>query len=155
MQDECVADTSYLRYTVEPWVRDQLSQRYNLGFESRRLILSPGGTREFDAVSEDLSVVASIKAHSGLTSGGRNPSAKISSALLEVYFLSLIEPQRRLLILTNPDFYEIFTKRTIGQVPDSISVELITLPSTMQVVVDQVTSKASEEMDGRTRANKR
>lgn len=148
-----MADTSFLRYTVEPWVRDRLTERYDVGFESRRLRLSPGGTREFDAVSRDLSVVASIKAHSGLTSGGRNPSAKISSALLEVYFLSLIESHRRLLILTNPDFYEIFTRRTNGQVPDFISVELISLPPTMQIAVDQVTSRASREMDGKYRTD--
>jgi hypothetical protein len=141
-----VANTAYLRYTVEPWVRARLEERYGRPFSSRVLGLTTGGKREFDAVSDDLSIVASIKAHSGLTSGGRNPSAKISSALLEVYFLTLVPAEVKLLILTDPEFFDIFAKNTAGRVAPGIAVERMALPAKMQAAVREVTRSASIEM---------
>ncbi len=44
-----IANTSYLRYTVEPWVRGRLAEQYGQPFTSRMLRLAPGGTHEFDA----------------------------------------------------------------------------------------------------------
>lgn len=75
-EDADMANTSYLRYTVEPWVREQLAERYARPFAARVLGLAPGGTHEFDAVSDDWQIVASIKANSGLTSGGNHPTAR-------------------------------------------------------------------------------
>jgi hypothetical protein len=71
-----VANTSYLRYTVEPWVRDRLAERYGQDFYPRVLPLETGGSHEFDAVSSDGGIVASIKANSGLTSGGNHPTGR-------------------------------------------------------------------------------
>jgi hypothetical protein len=141
-----VANTSYLRYSVEPWVRDRLQERYGQSFTSTVLELRTGGRREFDAVSEDGKVVASVKTHSGLTSGGKNPSGKISSALLEVYFLTLVEADIRVLILTNPSFFSIFDLRTRGQIAPNVQVEHLPLPPDMQAIVDGITGVASTEM---------
>ncbi len=71
-----MANTSYLRYTVEPWVREQLAERYGQPFAPMVLRLAPGGTHESDAVSDDRRIVVSIKANSGLTSGGNHPQAR-------------------------------------------------------------------------------
>ena len=76
-----MADTTYLRRIVETYVRDQLSREFGQTFSARFLSLQPGGRHEFDAVSEDRGVVASIKAASGLTAGGRNPSGKIKDCI--------------------------------------------------------------------------
>ena len=144
-----MADTSYLRYQVEPWIRAQLKVRYNLSFASSILELKTGGQREFDAVSEDQSVVASIKAHSGATSGNKNPSAKVSSALLEVYFLMLVPANERILILTNPEFFEIFERNTKGRIVGDVRVECIPLPTDMQARVAEVTKRACDEIQWR------
>jgi hypothetical protein len=63
-----------------------------------------------------------------------------------VYFLTLVDADVRLLVLTNPDFHAIFTKVTAGQVAPGIGVELLPLPSNMQRTVDGVTALASREM---------
>lgn len=143
-----VANTSYLRYQVEPWIRDQLRDNYHQAFTSQVLELRTGGRREFDAVSEDNRIVASVKAHSGVTSGGKNPSAKINSALLEIYFLMLVPADERVLILTNPEFFEIFSHSTKGRVVPEVRVELMPLPPDMQAQVEAVTKRASDEMAG-------
>ena len=143
-----MANTSYLRYTVEPWVREQLSAQYGQPFSSRKLQLSTGGWHEFDAVSGDALVVGSIKAHSGLTSGGNHPVGKVAMCLNEVYYLTLIESANRVLILTDPDFYRIFSKATIGKIATGIEIRLIVLPPEMQSEVDVIRRGASEEMVG-------
>lgn len=141
-----VANTSYLRYTVEPWVRDRLRERYGHDFGPRVLPLEPGGSHEFDAVSSDGRIVASIKANSGLTSGGNHPTGKVATCLNEVYFLTLVDADERLLVLTNPNFHAIFTRAAAGQIARGVKVELLELPSDMQRVVDGVTELASKEM---------
>lgn len=141
-----MADTSYLRYTVEPWIREQLQGTYRQSFTSQVLELRTGGRREFDAVSEDRCVVASVKAHSGATSSGGIPSAKINSALLEIYFLMLVPADERILVLTNPEFFAIFNRSTKGRIVPEVRVELMPLPLDMQTRVDAVTKRASDEM---------
>ena len=141
-----MADTSYLRYTVEPWIREQLQGTYRQTFTSQVLELRTGGRREFDAVSEDRCVVASVKAHSGATSSGGIPSAKINSALLEIYFLMLVPADERILVLTNPEFFAIFNRSTKGRIVPEVRVELMPLPLDMQTRVDAVTKRASDEM---------
>ena len=146
MDDVLVANTSYLRYTVEPWVREQLAAQYGQRFAPRVLRLAPGGTHEFDAVSDDGRIVVSIKANSGLTSGGNHPTGKVATCLNEVYFLTLVDADVRLLLLTNPSFHAIFTKATAGQIAPGIGVEVLPLPTDMQRTVDGVTELASREM---------
>jgi len=110
------------------------------------LNLAPGGTHEFDAVSDDGEVVASIKANSGLTSGGNYPTGKVATCLNEVYFLTLVKATRRLLVLTNPQFHAIFTHATSGQIAEGVEVQLVELPPEMQREVNGVTKLASQEM---------
>jgi len=110
------------------------------------LPLSPGGAHEFDAVSSDGSIIGSIKANSGLTSGGKHPTGKVATCLNEVYYLTLVSAPRRLLVLTNPGFYEIFSRTTAGHIAHGIEVLLVPLPPEMQAEVDRVTKRASDEM---------
>jgi hypothetical protein len=97
-----VANTRYLRTVVEDYVRGALHDEYGKDFAPKFLRLLPGGRHEFDAVSEDGTVVASVKSASGLTSGGRVPSGKLKDCIAELYFLSLVEARERLLVLTTP-----------------------------------------------------
>jgi hypothetical protein len=143
-----LANTSYLRYEVEPWVREQLKEQFGQDFSPQELVLAPGGSHEFDAVSADRQIVGSIKANSGLTSGGNHPTGKVATVLNEVYYLSLVEAERRLLILTNPEFHSIFTETMAGKIAAGVEVMLIKLPVQMQETVDAVTRRASKEMAG-------
>lgn len=141
-----MANTAFLRYTVEPWVRQRLAETYGQSFSPRVLRLNPGGTHEFDAVSADESVVAGIKSNSGLTSGGNHPTGKVATCLNEVYYLTQVSAPTRLLVLTNPQFHAIFTRVTTGAIADGVEVVLVPLPAEMQQEVDRVTKRASREM---------
>jgi hypothetical protein len=127
-------------------VRSRLAEQYGQGFDAAVLPLAPGGRHEFDAVSRDHRIVASVKANSGLTSGGNHPTGKVATCLNEVYFLTLVDAGERLLVLTNPAFHEIFTRATAGQIAHEVRVVLLSLPRGMQRTVDGVTARASREM---------
>jgi hypothetical protein len=53
-----------------------LEQQEGQPFSKRVLPLAPGGSHEFDAVSADGMIVASIKSAGGRTSGGKFPGGQ-------------------------------------------------------------------------------
>jgi hypothetical protein len=142
-----MANTAILRYKVEPVIRAGLEQEFVQPFTSRDLTLPAGAVREFDAVSKDGTVVVSIKTSSGLTSGGNVPSGKINSCIADLYYLSLVDARVRRLVLTNPQFHEIFTRRMAGALPEGVEVTLMPLPPDLQAEVDDVIREASDEID--------
>jgi hypothetical protein len=141
-----MANTRYLTTVVETWVRSQLGERFGQPFQKQRLRLSTGREMEFDAVSADATVVAAIKTSSGLTSGGNFPSGKVNSCIADLWYLNLVDAPERLLVLTNPTFYEIFIGRMDGAIPNGIEVLSLQLPVEIQSEVDQVVASASSEM---------
>ena len=142
-----MANTAILRYKVEPVIRAGLEEKFAQPFTPQVLILSGGAAREFDAVSGDGTVVVSIKTSSGLTSGGNIPSGKINGCIADLYYLSLLDAPVRWLVLTNPEFHEIFSKRMTGALPDGVEVKLVPLPEGLQAEVDGVIREASDEID--------
>ena len=141
-----MAKTTFLKVEVEDWIREHLSELHGQPFKSALLKLQPGGEHEFDAVSEDGQIVCSIKTSSGLTSGGNIPQGKLTSCITEIYYLNLIQAQLRQLILTNEEFFHIFQKVTKEKIAEGIVITHIGLPPQMQLKVDEVIRKASDEM---------
>jgi hypothetical protein len=141
-----MANTAMLRYRVEPVIRKRLAEEFGKTFASRVLALHGGAQREFDAVSADGGVVVSIKTSSGLTSGGNLPGGKINSCIADLYYLSLVDAPVRRLVLTNPEFHQIFTTRMHGAIAPGIDVVLSPLDAELQAEVDQVIAAASKEM---------
>ena len=141
-----MADTTIMKRVVEPFVRETLTDEYGAPFEARTLVLSSGGTHEFDAVSADGRVVAAIKSSSGKTAGGNIPSAKIRGVEADLYYLCLASAPHRLLVLTDPEFYNIILKALAGRIAAGISIKLITLPPEMQARVRRVQKIASDEV---------
>ena len=141
-----MANTMVMRRKVEDYVRERLCEQYGQPFAARFLALTTGGRHEFDAVSADGSVVASIKASSGLTAGGRMPSGKVKDSLAELYYLSLLEARERMLILTTPAFHDLFSRIVAGALPETIELRLVPLPDALQREVDAVVEIASREV---------
>ena len=141
-----MADTTFLKTVVEPHVRSVLQQEFGVSFEAQEVALSTGATQEFNAVSGDRSIVAAIKSASGRTAGGKIPSGKIKTAEAELYYLSLAQARTRLLVLTNPEFYEIMSKRLEGRLAPGISLRLVELPQEMQAKVSALQKVASKEV---------
>jgi len=141
-----LANTRILTTDVEEHVRSALSDRFGQPFTERFLTLATGGSHEFDAVSDDLMIVASVKSSGGKTASGRHPSGKVNSAIAELYFLTLINATTKLLVLTSPYFHELFLRTLNLKVADDIRVMLIPLPSELQERVDRVQETASLEV---------
>ena len=104
------------------------------------------GVHRFDAVSEDNSIVASIKSHSWLTSGGNLPSGKIGQIYQSLYFLSLVDAKTKLLVLTDREAYEGFLTVSDGKVAEGIEIKFCPLSPKLQLRVKKVQQKASQEM---------
>jgi len=101
---------------------------------------------KFDAVSEDNTIVASIKSHSWLTSGGNLPSGKIGQIYQSLYFLSLVDAKTKLLILTDREAYEGFLRVSDGKVARGIDIKFQRLSAKLQLRVKKMQQKASQEM---------
>ncbi|MGQ9498677.1 MAG: hypothetical protein ACUVRC_10340 [Desulfotomaculales bacterium] len=115
--------------------------KFGMTFRPRTVKLLIGGTHEFDAVSDDLSIVAAIKA-----AGGRIPSGKVKGAEAELYYLTLVPAEVRLLVMTSPEFYRITERRLERRLAPDISLELVPLPLEMEEEVDRVRRVASKEV---------
>ena len=146
-----MAKTTELR-EVEVFVRKELEKTYpEHTFTEKALSLRKkrDGTpaiHKFDAVSENNAIVASIKSHSWLTSGGKSPGGKIGQIYQSLYFLSLVDAKTKLLILTDREAYEGFLAVSNGKVAEGVEIKLCPLPLELQLLVTKVQQKASQEM---------
>jgi len=147
-----MVDTRIFVTQVEPFVRSWLKEQHRSLFEPRELELTlaqaPRGRHGFDAVSTDGRIVAGINGSSGKTSRGKNPSGKIYKAYQELYFLSLVNAEIRLLVLTDPDFYSIMKRETRGRLPNGVELVLCVLPPELQKEVDKTRALAAREVGG-------
>lgn len=141
-----MANTQFYKTHVEPYVRAEMERLHGRRFSCKILKLITGGTHEFDAVAEDGSIVASIKSLSGKTKGGNNGAARYANCIAELYFLSLVFAETRMLVLTTPEQHTMFTKYIRGRLVPGVSVELLTLPPEIQAEVDRIRSIASGEV---------
>jgi len=141
-----MADTTYLKKVVEPYVREQLEKEFGIRFKSMILILTTGGTHEFDAVSNDLKIVGAIKTAGGRTVSQKNPSGKIKDAEAELYYLTIVQARIRMLILTSPEFYGILQNRLKGRLAPGLTLKLIQLPIEIQQEVAKIQQTASTEV---------
>jgi hypothetical protein len=141
-----MVNTRVLTTQVEAHVRTVLSSECGQNFTKLRLPLSTGGLHEFDAVSGDGLVVASVKSSGGKTASGKHPAGKVNSAIAELYFLSLISAPTKYLVLTSAAFYDIFVKTLEAKIASGIQVRHIPLPNELQELVDGVQREASLEV---------
>ena len=148
-----MAKTTELR-EVELFVREQLRKDYQghtFTEKALRLRRKKDGSysfHKFDAVSEDNTIVASIKCHSWLTSGGNLPAGKIGQIYQSLYLLSLVDAETKLLILTDRETYEGFLAESDGKVADDVEIKLYPLTPELQAMVKKVKQRASQEMRG-------
>jgi hypothetical protein len=145
-----MANTNDLKTLVELYVRGWLTNRYHQSFEERELPLKliTGGEHRFDTVSKDRTTVGGIKATS-LREGGGVGAGAVKSAFTELYFLSLVKADRKLLILTDKGFYELFKRRASGKILPDIEVIYCELPKSLSDRVVEVHKTASGEIGKR------
>jgi len=140
-----MANTAPLQDAIH-WVREDLGRQFGLSMTKARVSLRTGGERTFNAVADDVSIVATVMNSSGSTSGGKKPIGKIRGAVAELYYLSLVEDARRLLVVTNPDFYAILRQEFRGALIEEIELIHLPLPRNLAASVGRVHGAASDEM---------
>ena len=128
-----MADTR-VQLEIEDWVRrDWMPQHLSQTFHRERVALSSGGVFDFDAVSADRTVVATISTSGSLTASGKYAVGKLMKIRSDMYFLLLANVQRRIVILTERDMYNrCLQEKGSGRVPSSIDFLHAELPEHLQ-----------------------
>lgn len=149
-----MADTR-TQLEVEDWVRRNWMQpHFGAKFSRERLPLRSGGVFDFDAVSEDGSIVATISTSGSKTSGGKNAVGKILKLRSDMLFLTLVEAKRRVIVLTEKDMYNQCLKEAAGgRVPKEVEFVCASIPDELRTGLIRARAKASEESSGRSGLN--
>lgn len=137
-----MVNTRQLTSAVVDHVRDVLSAQYETVFHSRRVRLQPGGYHEFEAVSDNGRIVASVKT---AAANSRHPASTMANCLAALYFLTLVRAHRKILVLTSPEFHATFMTVMAGKIPHGMEIMHIPLPADVQSRVAAVQQAGTDE----------
>lgn len=142
-----MADTR-VQLEAEDWVRREwMPREFGQSFHRERVKLSSGGVFDFDAVSADQAIVATIATSGSRTASGKNAVGKLLKIRSDMLFLILSEAKRQLVVLTERDMYErCLQERAGGRVPPSIEFVHVALPEQLQERLRASRKAASEEV---------
>lgn len=145
-----MADTR-IQLEVEDWVRrNWMRSQYGTKFSRERLRLRSGGFFDFDAVSEDQSIVATISTSGSKTSGGNHAVGKILKLRSDMLFLTMVEAKRRIVVLTEQDMCDQCEKEyASGRVPPEIEFVCASIPGELRKRLIEGRERASGESGGR------
>ena len=142
-----MADTR-VQLEAEDWIRrNWLPQRFGRAFYRERIRLSSGGVHDFDAVSADGTIVASISTSSATTASGKPGVGKLTKIRADMLFLLLTKAERRMIVLTERDMHQLFLREIEGgRVPSSIEFLLAELPEELARKLQASRTLASREV---------
>lgn len=145
-----MADTSLLGAEVEDAVRAELCRELGVDFVKKKLTLKSGGQFNFDAVSPDGRIVVSIKSSRGTTRGGKPTTGAIKAAVADLYYLSLVDADRRILVVTDQGFFERLSHDLQQRIAPGLELKHIQLPPELDGKVNATLRRASDEMRSKT-----
>lgn len=139
---------SKIQIEIENWIRtNSLPEMYHQRFFPMHLRLETGGYFDFDAVSEDSSIVANISTSNSVTASGKNASAKIQKLRSDMLFLIMTTVKTRLIVLTEKDMYDFCSQEKLnGRVPSGIDFVHVEIPSALKELLQKAKKSASEEV---------
>ncbi|MBN1933635.1 MAG: hypothetical protein JW934_03165 [Anaerolineae bacterium] len=143
-----MADTR-VQLEAEDWVRREwMPTAFGQSFRRERLRLSSGGVFDFDAVSADNSIAATISTSGASTASGKNAAAKLQKIRADMLFLLLVKDvERRIVVLTEHDMYERCLKeKRDGRAPASIEFYHAELPAELVTRLQASRKSASKEV---------
>jgi hypothetical protein len=145
-----MADTR-VQLEVEDWVRrNWMPIQYGVNFSRERLRLRSGGVFDFDAVSEDHSIVATISTSGAKTSGGNYATGKMLKLRSDMLYLMMVEAKRRVIVLTERDMCEQCEKELkAGRLPKEIEFVCAEIPDELRRRLVAGREKASGESLGK------
>jgi hypothetical protein len=141
-----MADTR-TQLEVEDWIRrNWMPTHFGMKFGRERLRLQSGGVFDFDAVSDDRSIVATISTSGSKTSGGNGAVGKILKLRSDILFLTMTEAKRRIVVLTEKDMFDQCEKEfASGRVPREIEFICAPIPDELRTRLVAARLKASGE----------
>jgi hypothetical protein len=123
--------------------------QFGTRFARERLRLRSGGVFDFDAVSEDHSIVATISTSGSRTAGGKHAVGKILKLRSDMLFLTMVEAKRRIIILTELDMCAQCEKEAAsGRVPPEIEFVCAIIPDDLRKRLVAARLMASSESFG-------
>jgi len=142
-----MADTR-VQLEVEDWVRTTwMLEEFGQKFRRERLPLRSGGKFDFDAVSADEKIIATISTSSSLTSGGKHGVGKMMKLRSDMLFLIMAAAERRLVVLTEDDMYKrCLAEADGGRVPPEIEFVLAAIPDDLRAKLEKAKAKSSAEV---------
>lgn len=150
-----MADTR-VQLEVEDWVRrNWMRQHFGTSFSRERLPIKSGGVFDFDAVSEDHSIVATISTSGAETAGGKKGVGKILKLRSDILFLTMVDAKRRVIVLTERDMFVQFEKEVAGgRVPTEIEFVCAEIPEDLRVKLVAARRSASGESAAKAASGK-
>jgi len=125
--------------------------KFGQPFRRARRPLASGGVFDFDAVSADNKVVASISTSGATTASGKHGVGKLLKIRSDMYFLLLADAERRLVVLTEKDMHELLQKeKDGGRVPTSIEFFHAEIPEHLGRRLQEARGMASREVSPRS-----
>jgi hypothetical protein len=134
---------------VEDWVRENwLANEFGQKFYRDRVRLSSGGVFDFDAVSVDQRVVASISTSQARTAGGNLATGKMMKLRSDMLFLTMVvTAERRLIVLTSECmFHQCLKESKGGRVPPEVEFLLADIPDELERKLISARRVASTEV---------
>ena len=140
--------STHVQLEVEDWVRREwLLDHYGVRFSRERVSLSPGGVFDFDAVSDDGEIVATISTSSSHTSSGKLGVGKMMKIRSDAFFLLLAGAATKALVFTEEDMFEQWmAERTKGRIPSSIELLWARIPKELNDKLVAARGIASKEV---------
>jgi hypothetical protein len=127
-----------------------MSGQVGVRFSRERLQLRSGGVFDFDAVSEDRSIVATISTSGAKTSGGNYAVGKMLKLRSDMLFLTMVEAKRRIIVLTERDMCDQCEKEfAAGRVPKEIEFVCADIPVNLRERLIKGRERASGESLGK------
>jgi hypothetical protein len=141
-----MADTR-VQLEVEDWVRrNWMPTQYGIKFSRERLKLRSGGVFDFDAVSDDHSIVATISTSGSKTSSGKHAVGKILKLRSDMLFLTMVEAKRRIVVLTEQDMCDQCQKEVAGgRVPPEIEFVTAIIPGELRAKLIKARAASASE----------
>ncbi|MDO8747734.1 MAG: hypothetical protein Q7J72_01280 [Candidatus Omnitrophota bacterium] len=147
-----MANTTGLKNPVEQYVRDWCSRSFGVAVEDseKEIRLVTGGVHRFDVVAKDRSLVAGIKT-SSLRDNGRVGTGTIKSTYTEIYFLSIVKADKKLMILTDKRYCDYFQGKSKGKIVQDVEIIYCPLPKRLAEEVAAVHKECRKEIGKRNR----
>jgi hypothetical protein len=129
-----MADTR-CQVECEDWIRREwMPVVLGQPFYRERVQLTSGGVFDFDAVSADKTIIASISTSGSRTASGNYATGKMMKLRSDILYLLMTKAERRLVILCETDMYERCQRElAAGRLPKEIEFLHAPLPDDLAV----------------------